>query len=146
MKFTTVDEPDLTLPEDSIHRAKLMELKLKTIEWTVGNEKKSNQILEWWWEITSTRLGPQYVGRRVKGECKPYLSNHDGNRFRSWAEALMNRTLPVGMDIETDDLIGLDAEIVIGHRPGKGDKVWETVSDVIGLDPTMGGTYSQPPF
>jgi hypothetical protein len=146
MQFITEDEPDLTLPEDSIHRARLEEIKLRTQQYVdrKTGEDKEFQSLEWWWEITSTRLGPEYVGRKVKAECNPKLSNRGDNRFRNWAEAILNRQIPVGMAVDTDDLVGLEADIVIGHRRDKKDhnKVWEFVSDVA---PTEGGQL-EPPF
>ncbi len=148
MQFVTEDEPDLTLPEDSIHRARLEEIKLRTFTWTDYKakppEEKEGKTLEWWWEITSTRLGPEYVGRKVKAECNPKLSNKGDNRFRNWAEALLDRQIPVGMAIDTDDLVGLEADIVIGHRKDRKDpnRTWEFVSDVA---PTEGGQM-EPPF
>jgi hypothetical protein len=147
MKFRTEDEPDLTIPEDSIVRARLNEIKLRTFEWTdrKTNEQKSGEALEWWWEITSNALGSQYVGRKVKGQCNPKITNRDGNRFRMWSEALLQREIPVGMEIDTDDLVGLEAEIVVGHKPDKKDpgKVWEEVTDVA---PLSDGSYDEPPF
>lgn len=148
MKFTTQDEPDLTLPEDTIFRAVLEEIKLHEFEWNDGGTMTKSQTLQWWWRITVSSAGPVYIGRKVKGECKPILSNRDGNRFRAWSEAVLNRKIPVGMDIDTDDLIGLSAEIVIGHKPDKKDpsKMWEFVSDVMPLDDQPGGTHTEPPF
>lgn len=146
MQFTTEEEKDLTLPEDSIHRARLEEIKLRTYEFTKDGETKEAQKLEWWWEITSTRMGPDYIGRKVKGECHPRLTNRPDNQFRNWAEALLGRSIPVGMGLDTDDLIGLEADIAIGHRADRKnpDKKWEFVSGVITAD-----GYSQdsePPF
>jgi hypothetical protein len=86
-----------------------------------------------------------YIGRRVKGSIDARLSNHPKNQFRMWAEAMLDRQIPVGMVIDTDDLVGLSAEIVIGHRPDKKDpnKVWEEVAGVI---PLSGAQSSEPPF
>ena len=146
MQFLTEDEPDLTLPEDSIHRARLEEIKLRTFEWTdrKTGEQKEGQSLEWWWEITSTGLGPEYVGRKVRGECPAKISNRGNNKFRIWAEALLGRDIPVGMAIDTDDLVGLEAEIVIGHRQDRKDKTrfYEFVSDVASVE----ASYDEPPF
>lgn len=146
MQFVTEDEPDLTLPEDSIHRARLEEIKLHEFPWTdkKTGEEKTGQTLQWWWVITSTRLGPEFIGRKVKGECNPKLSNRGDNRFHNWAEAILDRQIPVGMAIDTDDLVGLEAEIVIGHRTDRKDpkKTWEFVSDVA---PVEGGQI-EPPF
>jgi hypothetical protein len=147
MKFVVEDEPDLTLPEDSIHRARLNSIELREFSWNdrKTGEAKTGQNLEWWWEITHTDLGEDYIGRKVKGECNPKMTNRDGNRMHQWSEALLNRQIPVGMTIDTDDLIGLEAEIVIGHRADKKDpsKKWEFVSDVA---PADGAFNNDPPF
>lgn len=146
MRFTTEEEPDRTLPEDSIHRARLEEITLRTFTWYKDGVPTEGKTLDWWWQITSTKLGPDYIGRRVKAECKPALTNRGDNRFRIWAEALLHREVPVGMAIDTDDLVGLEAEIVIGHRDDRKDsnKKWEFVSDVIPL--AEGLQSDEPPF
>lgn len=149
LKFEVEEEKDLTLPADSIHRARLMEIKERTFEYTDRNDgtRKTASNLEWWWEITrpGTGLGEEFIGRRVKGECRPKITNRPGNRLREWSEALLDREIPVGMLIDTDDLIGLEAEIVIGHRQDKKDaaKVWE---EVVGVLPAVGDSSQQPPF
>lgn len=147
MQVTNEDEPDLTLPEDSIHRARLDEVELRTFKFTdrKTGEEQEGQTLEWWWTITATSLGDEFVGRKVKGECAPKMTNRDGNKMRSWAEALLDRQIPVGMSIDTEDLVGLEAEIVIGWRPDKKDpkRHWEYVSDVA---PTDGSFQNEPPF
>lgn len=135
--FVTEEEKDLTLPEDSIQRARLNEVKFRTFEFTdrQTGEKKTGEILEWWWEVTrpSAGLDDEFIGRRVKGECRPKLTNRPGNKLREWAEALLDREIPVGFALDVDDLVGLEAEIVIGHRPDKKDpaKKWEEVTHVL---------------
>ena len=137
--FTVVDEPNLILPEDSIHRAKLLDIKEKAIEWNDARtgEHKSRDLLEWWWEITvpGNGLGPEFKFRKVKGSTDAKLTNHSGNKFREWAEALLTKPIDIGTVIDVDDLIGLEAEIVIAHRPNKKDpsRPWEEVSEVISL-------------
>jgi hypothetical protein len=37
LTFVTEDQPDLTLPEDSVHTAKLLEIKPRTINWTTDD-------------------------------------------------------------------------------------------------------------
>jgi len=146
-QFTAEEEKDLTLPADSIHRARLQDIKERPFEFTdkASGEKKTASNLEWWWEITRPGAGldEDYIGRRVKGECRPKLTNRPGNKFREWSEAVLDREIPVGMVVDLDDLIGLEAEIVIGHRVDKKDptKVWE---EVIGVLPA--GDAVAPPF
>lgn len=111
---TVEDQPDLTIPEDKIVRAKLTELKDKTIEWQdkQTKEQKSAVLTEWWWQVTSG----EYEGRKVKGECDAKVTNHPRNRFRQWAEALLNRQLDADMAFDDEDLIGLSADITVKHR------------------------------
>lgn len=148
-QYVTEEEKDLTLPEDSIHRARLVEIKDRDFSFTDRNtgQQKTGTNLEWWWEITVPQAGldADYIGRRVKGECRPKITNRPGNRFREWSEALLDRPIPVGMVVDTDDLIALEAEIVIGHRQDKKDanKVWEEVTGVLPVDAAQS---TQPPF
>ena len=146
-QYVTEEEKDLTLPVDSIHRARLLEVKERTFDFTDRNDGslKTSTNLEWWFEVTrpGSGLDEDYIGRRVKGECRPKLSSRPGNRFREWAEALLDCDIPVGMVIDIDDLVGLEAEIVIGHRKDRKDpnKVWE---EVVGVLPA--GPSEEPPF
>lgn len=119
-KYTVEDEPDRTIPEDTILRAALVEVNEKTIEWKDKRtgEDKSADLLEWWWEITDDRVEDGlYKGRRIKGECNAKITNHPGNRFRNWSEALLGRELGVGQGVDPqDDLVGLSADITVKHR------------------------------
>lgn len=145
MQFTTEDEPDLTLPEDTIFPARLIEIKPKLIEWRdkQTNEAKSKNMLEWWFEITSSN---QYRGRKVKAECEAKLSNHPSNRFRAWSQVLLDREIPVGMGIDTDDLTGLSCELTIRHEKAKNDpsKIFERVDEI--LPASSSGFSDEPPF
>lgn len=146
--YVAEEEKDLTLPEDSIHRARLLEVKERSFDFRdrQTGEMKTAVNLEWWWEITRPMAGldPEFAGRRVKGECRPKLTNRPGNRFREWAEAVLRRDIPVGMSIDLDDLIGMEADIVIGHRHDRKDpnKIWEEVTHVMAAQ----GFTDEPPF
>lgn len=146
LQFTVEDAPDLTLPEDKIFRAKLLEIKEKTFTWTDTKvnppEERVSTVLQWWWEVRSS---DEYSGRKVKGECDAKISNHPRNRFRQWAEALLQRELPVGMGIDVDDLVGLVADITVRHKPDKKDpsKKFEEVDEVMPVTATWN---DEPPF
>lgn len=118
--YTVEDEPDRTIPEDLILRARLESVGEKVIEWNdkKTGEPKSATLLEWWWKVTDDRVDDGlYEGRKVKGECNAKLTNHPGNRFRLWSEALMGRELPVGKGVDPEeDLTGLSADITVKHR------------------------------
>ena len=146
LQFEVAPEPpDLTLPEGKIFRAKLMELKLHEFTWTADGVQKNGSILQWWWEITST---DEYNGRRVKGECDPVINRgtRPRDKFRPWAEALLDRDLPLGMKVDADDLVGLSADITIRHQADKKDpaRKYELVDDV--MPPAGAAFVDQPPF
>ncbi len=145
--FTNEDEPDLTIAEDTICRAILEDVKVRTFTWNdrKTGEEKEGTSLDWWWKVTQCPLGPEFIGRKIKGECSTKMTNRDGNKLRAWSEALLHREIPVGMAIDTDDLIGLEADIVVGHRPDRKEpgRIWEFVSDVAPTDATYG---EEPPF
>ena len=120
-------------------------MKLHTFTWTDRKvsppEQKESSTLQWWWEVQST---DEYNGRKVKGECNPQLTDNPNNRFRKWAEALLQREIPAGMGLDSDDLVGLTADITIRHRPDKKDpdKKWEEVDEVIPVT----SLTDEPPF
>lgn len=135
------DQPDRTIPEDTLLRATLVEVTDKTIEWKdrQTGEDKSAVLLEWWFKITDNKVEDGlYEGRKVKGETDAKITNHPNNRFRSWAEALLGRDLPVGAGIDTDDdLVGLSCLISVRHRDytnKQGEKrVAEDIDEVLPL-------------
>jgi hypothetical protein len=151
MTFVTEDEPDLTIPEDTLVRAKLVDIKPKTINWNdrKTGEAKSRNMLEWWFEVTDSRFPGRDGGtRKIKGECDAKISNHPGNKFRAWAETLLGREIPVGMGIDTDDILGLACDITVVHEKSSkanDDRVFERLDQVIAID---GGfaLSDQPPF
>lgn len=123
-KYQVEEEIDRTIPEDTIVRAKLLEVKEETIPFTYKRGEKAGQRgeftkLTWWWEVTDKNAGEGiYEGRKVKGECDAKLTTHPGNKFRNWSEALLGRELGVGVGIDPEeDLPGLIADITIKHRP-----------------------------
>ncbi len=148
MQFTNEDVPEGRLPEDSIHTARLESIELRNFEWTdrKTGELKQGQSLDWWWVITRTNYGDQYIGRRLKSECNARLTNRSDNYFRKWAEALRKKPIEVGESLDTDQLLGLEAEIVIAYRKDRNDptKSWAFVSDV--GEAAEGGQSFDPPF
>lgn len=147
LTFITEDEPDLTLPEDMIFRARLIEIKPKLIEWKdkQTGEAKSRNMLEWWFEVLSDN---QYKGRKVKAECEAKITNHPSNRFRAWSQVLLDREIPVGMGIDVDDLTGLACELTVRHEKSKTDasKIFERVDEILPATSGGGGFADEPPF
>lgn len=153
LQFTATEIEDNTLPEETIFRATLQELKEHTFEWTDQKVnppvKKTSTTLQWWFEVHDPE---QYRGRKVKGECRPDFGNSKSTgaptRFKQWAEALLDREIPTGMVIDVDDLVGLSADITVRHEPDRKDpaKKWERVDEVITATGASSAFDSTPPF
>lgn len=144
MQFTVEDAPDLTIPEDYPVRAIVKDIKYREFEFTDKRtqEKKTGANLEWYFEVVAD--GP-YKERVVRGTTRPTLNNRDGNRFRQWAETLLARELPTGVNIDTDDLLGLACEITVTHEKDRKnpEMVWDRVDEVL---PVTAGFDLTPPF
>ena len=148
LQFEMKEAVDHNLPENTIFRARLVDLKLREFSWIDSSQnKQSASKLEWVWEITSP---DEYVGRRVKGECDPVLNNGTTrrDRFRPWAEAMLDRTIPFGMKLDTDDLVGLSADITVWHRTDKRDAAnkFVEIDDVMTPGGGLSNLSSEPPF
>lgn len=144
--FRCEDQPDVTIPEDTIVRARLEELKVETFSWNdkrTGERKEAEKLI-WWFEITED--GPQglWMSRRIKGETGAKLTNHPNNRFRAWSESLLGRDIPVGFQLSTEDLVGTACKITVRHEPDRKDpkQKWERIDEVL----PGGGFDDNPPF
>ena len=152
LEFEVEDQPDLTIPEDTICRAKLVDLKKHTFDWTDYKDKerpgqpvkKVGETLQWWFEVTEG----QHKERRVKLETRCKITNHPRDKFRLTAETLLGRELPYGTRINTDDLVGLSADISVKHRADKKDpsKFYEEVDEVMPITHAFDVGQGQPPF
>lgn len=133
-----VEDPPPSIPEDSIHRA-----RVDTITPREGTRKNGEKFVTLTWIFKITEEGP-FHDRAIRGETGSKLTR--GYRMHSWAEAILDRTLEVGVDLETDDLVGLPCDISIRHEPDRNDpaKTWERVDEVMGV--SSSGWGDQPPF
>lgn len=134
------------IPADTIHPAKLLDVTVQPIQWKdkVTGDTKTADLLKWKWEITEG----DYAGKWVWGSCDARLSTHPKNQFRNWSETLLGREVPPGLIIDTDDLLGLEAQITIKHRADKKDpaKVYVEVDEVLPGGDTGWSFDDQPPF
>lgn len=135
---------DLTIPEDTLLRAQLIEIKLREFEFTRDGEKKTGRVFAWWFEVTQEG---KWKGRKVSGETDARITDHPRNKLRQWAETLLGRELGEGVQLNTDDLLGLPAEISIRHEKDRKDpaKFYERVDELL---PVTGGfaVDDKPPF
>lgn len=79
---------------------------------------------EWTFKVTS---GP-YAGIAVSKLTTPFISTHEGNLVRHFAETLTGKKWGESEGIDTDDLLGLTGMLTVKHQPPKprksGDGYW----------------------
>jgi hypothetical protein len=132
------------IPEGTLLKATLVGLESKHFPARNPGEEGFTK-LNWEWEITEEG---DYKGMKVKGECSAFLSDHPENRFRNWAEALLQRPLDLGQVLDESDLVGLPALITVWYQPDRKDpsKTWRRVQDVLSLDAGGFNSSDAPPF
>lgn len=143
--FECEDQPDLTLPEETIFRGKVQEIKERTFEFTNKQGEKETGAKLVFWFVVEKAPDEALVGRKVKLETDKRLTNHPNNKLRIVASALLGREIGVGSRLSTDDLEGLPCEFTVKHVPDRKDpaKKWEEVDEVIPVNFSMD---DEPPF
>ena len=133
---------DDRIPADVPVRARLEAVSAKTIQWVDKNtgEDREADLWSWEWKV----IEGEWEGTRVSGDTDARISMHEANKARRWFEALIGSELQPEMELDTDDLIGLAADITVRHRQGKrGDRVFVEVDDVAAITERVA---AQPPF
>jgi hypothetical protein len=97
-------------------------------------------LLDWSFEIISG----DFAGEYIVGSTDAELTNHSNNKYRNYVETLLGDELGVGAQLNTDDLLGLEADIVIGIRKwGNPERVDPTVAQLLPVATLPG---DPPPF
>lgn len=135
--FTAQEPKFKNIPEETIVRGKLMEIKEDHRSGTSTRTGKPYDFkkLIWWFEVQSDDyLKDDGTKRRIKGETSN--SFEVGSLFHQWAETLLGRDIPIGLGVDLEDLIGLPADITIRHEADRKDpaKKWERVDMVMPAD------------
>lgn len=123
-RSTMKEETAYSLPEDVLFFGKLNSVTVRTVEFTRkkdGGGKKAGEMDsfdKWVWEYEVTE--GDYTGQRAWGETEDSLNNLEEARgnsklVRPWAETLLNRTLSIGEDFDTDQVIGLPCKFTVSH-------------------------------
>jgi hypothetical protein len=146
MPKSTVEKSEIRLlPEDKLFRARLNSVTAKTIEWAdkATGEAKSAELWEWEFEV----MEGEYAGVKVWGETDAKLTNHPDNKPRNWAETLQGKELEVGEEFNTDDVVGLIADIEVQHKHymknGEERRIHKIRDVVPALSPS---SHAAPPF
>jgi hypothetical protein len=104
MPSGTVNERRYDLKPPGWYTAKLLDVR----ERAAG---KSTRLV-WKWEI----LEGEFAGQFVWGECWGDLDQGDGCVWRRWHEALVERAVDIGENIDTDDVLNMLAQIFVHNR------------------------------
>lgn len=159
MPKSTMEEKDpYKLPKDVPLPAKLEKVELRVVDFVYKKgpqQGEAGQIRRWKWEFSITE--GEYAGLHAWGETDDFVSRTtDGttNKAAQWCETLRGQQIQLGEGIDTDDLLGLPAALVVDHTSrersdGQGTFYEEPVVDLfpIGVLADMASAGpSEPPF
>lgn len=104
VSFTATDTPDY---EAGIYRARLV--GLETAEGSVLDEKtgRPRPYIKWTFEL----LEEGYEGRTIRGNSSTNFGPQA--KPRAWAEALLQRTIAAGEQVDEDDLLGKECDLMV---------------------------------
>jgi hypothetical protein len=122
---------DFPIPaENSLHETTVTGIRVKT--WPDrGDGRGETQSLEF--EFTIKTPG-EFEDKRIWGTVPLWFSMNPNCRLRNWVQSILGTELESGYELDTDDLIGRNARIVVGHREGKNASAGRTfafVADVL---------------
>lgn len=95
------------------------------------------------------RVVDENFKRRVLfGNAKPYINDSDNCRLRIWTEEIMGvNSLPDGYEFDTDDLVGLNARILVGEYTKNDGTTDNKVKEVLrAVDQTASTSFDEEPF
>jgi hypothetical protein len=121
MKSTVVEASNYPIPEDTLVPLKLESVTLVEIPFVYKKGPKLGQngtFVKWEWELVVT--SGEYAGLNVRGNTEPRITSNDQASgdlalARPWVEALLGRSLELGEEVDTDDLIGLPGQGTVRH-------------------------------
>jgi hypothetical protein len=128
MKSTVADDSPYPIPLDTLVPLRLDKVEFLKVDYIIKKGPRSGQpgtFTKWEWDFSVT--DGEYAGLQVRGNTEPKVTSQDdqgGNLHlaRPWVEALLNRTLELGEEIDTDDLVGLTGIGTVEHLPPRPKK------------------------
>lgn len=128
MKSTVIEASNYPIPEDTLIPLKLESVEQVEIPFTYSKGARQGQtstFVKWEWTFAVT--DGEYVGLTVRGGSEPRFTSNDvasGSlaQARPWAEALLGRAMELGEELDTDDLIGLQAQGTVRHQEPRAKK------------------------
>jgi hypothetical protein len=115
------DSGDL-IPEGTVVEGRLSMVELHEFTWNDEQVKKLR------WHFTLTQ--PPYSGREITGDTSLTFTPNPNCKAYNWAAALLQREPAAGEEIDTDEMIGLAGQLLVGHRNAKDGRVWLKIKEV----------------
>jgi hypothetical protein len=116
------EETPYPLPEDELFVGKLDAVTVRTIEGISKKPGKPDRPYSfdlWVWEFSITE--GEHAGMKAWGETEGELNNLEEPKGRAalvrpWAETLLGRTIEIGEDFDTDQVLGLPCKFTVTHE------------------------------
>lgn len=102
------------LPEDSVIEVTVS--NIETSEWTDPATAETRKNLNWTFTINTPG---EWETKRIWGNTSLVFNTNPNCKLRNWSQSILNTELDSGFQLDTDDLIGRRARVVVGHKDGK---------------------------
>lgn len=99
------------IPDETWLEAELVAVTEKNIP-----KRDGGTLQKWLWKFVVTDRTSAFDGNVVYGETWPDFTADPSNVIRQWASELLNATLPVGYELNTDVLLGTPCRVCVGIR------------------------------
>lgn len=143
------------IPEDTLVPITLQSCEFVSVPYKDKKTGADKTFAKWEW--TFLVHDGDYAGTTFRGSTEPRITSSEVEGFPAPAlpivKALLNRDLAIGEEVDTDELIGLQAQATVRHldpRPRKqGDGFWYNV-ELAEIFPAYGqnvtGQSAQPQY
>lgn len=120
------------IPEDTVLKATLVELKTKVKE----NKEKTEKYNRLDWKFRVDDPDSEWDGRVIYGDTAQTFVRHEGCKLYAWAQMLLGLEFPPGFKFDDQMLPGNSCRIVVGARKytkqGESEEsVYNFVADVL---------------
>lgn len=121
MKSTVEEASNYPIPEDTLVPLKLESVTQVEIPFVYKKGTRMGQssiFVKWEWEFICCE--GEYAGLNVRGNSEPRFTSNDQpsgmlSLAKPWAEALLGRSMELGEECDTDDLVGLQVQATVRH-------------------------------
>ena len=140
MKLKSGDPQELDLiPENELVNVRLVNVEVHEFEY------QGEKIQKLRWSFAVTDAG-NWQGKNIYGDTSTNFTAHPNCKAYNWAKALTGREYPPGEELETDDLLGLPARIIIAYKPGKDGRNWMRAKEVLAASSGAPVPAAEAPF